>query len=439
MARNCLIVSYYFPPTGGAGVQRIVKLIKYASRKAWRFTVITAEESSNFQPRDSSLLSEIPQGTKIIRAEAILPAQKFRLVKNTNLFNKSAYWKRWLGAFVHIPDSRKSWNIEVKKSIDREMRKNDYDCILITSPPYSLTILAFELQQNLSIPVILDMRDPWSTHPYKLHPTFFHKWLNKKLEHKIMTSIKRGIHVCKRQLDDYAISIQGFNRNNWAVITNGYDKEDFIGIKGSKDVNGIDFNIAFLGTIHADINSPEYLFRAIKYLKRQGKKSDKIIRFHHIGHSAVSIKRLAEKYGIEEQVTLWGYRPHNEALEILTSMNAFFQIHHPRYKDSKYIIGGKMYEYLYLKKPILAVVPQESEVADIIKDTDCGEIVSSVKTQDIAAALLKIKNGQNYKFHNTERYERKSLADRFISVFMEACTENVRQTAMRSDKKHPIV
>ena len=427
MVKKCLIVSYYFPPTGGAGVQRIVKLIKYASRKNWRFTVISAEEHSHFQPQDSSLLDELPPDLNIIRAAAALPAQKFSILNKTNLFKKSAYWKRWLGAFVQIPDSRKSWNSAVKKTIYRELAKNDYDCLLITAPPYSLTLLAVELQNELSIPVILDMRDPWSSHPYKLHPTFMHRRMNKRLEYRTLSAINNGIHVTKRQLDDYRLNMKNFDISNWSVITNGYDEADFAGLKEAGNVEKKRFNIAFLGTIHADINSPEYLFRAMKYLKKSNKNSGQEIHFHHIGNSVPDLKSLTKKYNIEEQITLWNYRSHKESLQILMAMDAFYQIHHPAYKGSEYIIGSKMYEYLRLKKPILAVVPNESEVADIINNCNCGEVVNSVQAADIAAALLKIiKGGNSYGFKNVTQYERGFLADKFISVFTEAINKSIK-------------
>jgi glycosyltransferase involved in cell wall biosynthesis len=220
--------------------------------------------------------------------------------------------------------------------------------------------------------------------------------------------------------------MKNFDVNNWSVITNGYDEADFVNLNESENVDKKKFNIAFLGTIHADINSPEYLFRAIKYLKDSGDNSDREIHFHHIGHSALPIERLAKKYNIENQITLWNYRSHKEALQILTAMDAFYQTHHPGYNGSKYIIGGKMYEYLRLKKPILAVVPEKSEVSDIINSCNCGESVNSVHAEEIAAALLRIiKGGNSYSFSNAEQYERKILADKFISVFTEAINKSL--------------
>ena len=426
MVKKCLIVSYYFPPTGGAGVQRVVKLIKYAARKAWRFTVVTAQESSRFQPLDDSLLAELPEDTKIIRSAALLPAQNLSFLNRTALFKKPAYWKRWLGAFIQIPDSRKSWNSEAKKAVIDELKANKYDCLLITTPPYSLSLLALELQNELPIPVILDMRDPWSAHPYKLHPTIVHKRLNRKLEYSILSKIRHGVHVSGRQLDDYRRNMPAFDIKNWTVITNGYDEEDFTGIEASMKTDGREFNIAFLGTIHADINTPAYLFRAIKFLKDNDKEIGQKIHFHHIGHSALNLEGLAGKYDLKKQVTLWGYLSHKEALEILMSMDAFYQTHHPGYKGSEYIIGGKMYEYLRLKKPVLAVVPDDSEVADIIGACGCGETVNSVRAQDIAAALLKIVHGNaRYSFRNIQQYERKVLADKFIDVFLRAVNGRV--------------
>jgi glycosyltransferase involved in cell wall biosynthesis len=430
MTKKCLIVSYYFPPTGGSGVQRMVKLIKYASRKNWSFTVISARERSEFQPKDQSFFEELPKDVKIIRTEAPLPAQKISVLNKIGFFKKSSYWKRWIGAFVQIPDSRRGWNDRVKRSVLEEINKDRYDCLLVTAPPYSLTLLVLELQEQLEIPVILDMRDPWSSHPYKLHPTFIHRYLNRMMERKTIGAIKNGTHAYKYVVNDYKKWIPNFNSDNWSVIPNGYDEDDFSDLRRS-DSGGGDhrFNIAFLGMIHADINSPKYLLRAINYLKTEDREIGHRIHFHHIGRSAVPLETIVRRYGLQQQVTLWGYRSHREALEIINRMDALFQIHNPDYKGSEFIVGGKMYEYLRLRKPILSVVPENGEVADIIRECRCGEVVNSTNAKDIAGALLRIiKDGdRSYGYIGIEKYCREREAEKFIAVFEKAIREKNRE------------
>ena len=104
MGRNCLIISYYFPPAGGGGVQRWTKLIKYLSPLGWNFTVISAE-TDTMLPEDNSLVKELPGEIKVIRIHSAQPAKSLQKQQR-----ETSYWKRWLSAFFYITDSRIKWN-----------------------------------------------------------------------------------------------------------------------------------------------------------------------------------------------------------------------------------------------------------------------------------------------------------------------------------------
>ena len=209
MAKRGIIISYYFPPTGGGGVQRWIKLIKYLHPLGWDFTVITSEYNSD-NPKDSSLLDEIPPTTKIIRTPT---AQNREGLKSKIPFlQKSGYWQRWLSAFFHVTDSREYWNFQSKNYLIKELDQNNYELVVFTSPPYSMALLAAELTDLITVPVVLDLRDPWTINPYKIHPTIIHRFLDRRRETRAIGKVQYLVSAYNSTLEDYARRITNFEK-----------------------------------------------------------------------------------------------------------------------------------------------------------------------------------------------------------------------------------
>ena len=424
MAGRCLVVTYYFPPIGGAGVQRVTKLIKYLSRDGWKFTVVTAREYGSFQPEDDSQLAELPEDIKIIFVDSELPLSGKINLKKVPFFNRSSYWKRWLGAWIAVPDIRKKWISIAQKVILNELSKEQYDCIFVTTPPYSLALLAANLQNLTSKPVILDLRDPWSIHPYKIHPTLVHYYMNRMMEFKIIKNIKFGTSAYAKLLDYYQNHIPGFNTDHWTFIPNGYDGEDFKGLSKIKLENGR-FHIGYSGSIHSKINNPQILFKIIADLKKCKPEYIEQIYFHHVGKSQIDLQKISKKYGLEKQVKIWGYHPHVKALEILSAMDSFLLLHDDKFKYSEYIVAGKTYEYLRFQKPILGLVPENGEAAELIRKCNSGVVISPHNKRRIQSVLLDwIQNRPNFQFEDIELYNREKQASQFSQVFEKAISSN---------------
>jgi glycosyltransferase involved in cell wall biosynthesis len=417
VVRRCLVVSYYFPPVGGGGVQRIAKMIKYLSRRGWRFTVITASESAKAQPLDYSLEEDISEKVEVIRLQSLLPHKKNHVLQKLPGINVASYWKRWVSAFCYIPDMRKSWLPQAKAALINEIKTKKYDCLLITSPPYSLAVLAGELQAELDMPVILDMRDPWTTNPYKIHPTKYHLKKDRALEIETISKIKYGISAYYTLLDYYQKHIKDFHLENWHVISNGYDEEDFYELKPNADRKDQFFNIAFSGVFYSHINNPKYLFKAMAQLNIDNPELGKRIRFHHIGKSFINLKALSKKFAVEDQIARWGYVDHKKCLDILTGMDALCFILDDRHINSGKTIGGKVYEYLRLKKPVLALVPEKGEAAGLIEKTKSGQVIAPSRTAKIAQTLNNwVNQYPKFSFTGVENYSRERQAESFLKI-----------------------
>jgi len=404
LVKRGLLVSYYFPPVGGGGVQRWLKLLKYISGFGWEFTVITNNQTHS-SPEDKTLLQEIPQNVKIIRTQSSGTVETFK--SKTPFLKNSGYWQRWASAFFHITDSRSYWNDTSRTFLKEEIANSKYDVIIFTLPPYSLAILASELVKEVKCPVILDMRDPWTINPYKIYPTPLHRFLDERREVKSISKLSFLISAYESTFHNYRKRIPNFDSKKILVLPNGYDESDFKEIKSAESFHGSTYNLGFLGSVYSHLNTPHAIFEAIEKLKQE--KID--VHFHHIGTSVYDLLKLAKKYGIEESIHTWGYTDHKRSLQILQNMDAVCLILDDRWPRSEYTIGGKFYEYLRLKKPIFALVPEEGEAARIIKNTNSGIVLSARDNDQIVLKLRSLLlEKQQFSWEGIEAYSRERQA-----------------------------
>ena len=416
MAKRGLVISYYFPPTGGGGVQRWVKLLKYLAEYGWEFSVI-ANTHSISSPKDESLLKELPENVNIIRTQKSKIAVSIQ--KKTPFLRQSGYWQRWISAFFRITDSRKAWNNIAREYLNEELKHHKYDAIIFTSPPYSLAFLAAEIEQQVDCPVFLDLRDPWTINPYKIYPTLLHRLWDKKREISSITKIKYLISAYQSTIDDYNGRIDNFSTKKVLILPNGFDEADFDHLDKLTSFKGGEFNIGFSGSIYSHLNTPHPLFNAMSRLKEEGLD----IHFHHIGTSVYDLSQLAKKYSIEEKVHIWGYHSHKKSLEILNMMDVLCIILDDSLPYAENTVGGKFYEYLRLKKPIFAIVPENGEAAKLIYKTNAGIVVSGRNIEKVVKKLKRlIQNRQDFSWQGIEEFNRQRQAQalyNFLEINIE--------------------
>ncbi len=411
MDRKCLIVTYYFPPTGGGGVQRLSKLIKYLSGRGWKFSVICADEKNALQPHDPTLLAELPGDLDVRRIPFKAPAGKM-----LGLF-RPGFLLRWLSSLLYLPDSRKKWSVNTIDAVSEKLSDKKYDIVLFSIPPYSLALSAAQLAGHISAPLVLDMRDPWSDNPYKIHPTPLHRLIDRHLEKRTLRKLPFIVSAYSGPVAPFADSAS----HKIAVIPNGYDEADFDGLEYvelEKDC----FHLAFSGTFYSHLNHPRPLFKAFAYLKTQAPHLYKRLRFHHIGSSAYPLRKTAERFGLGDILVEWGYKEHPRALSILNAMSAFCFILDSRHRHAGNTIGGKVYEYLRLTKPVLALVPERGAAADLINACNAGKVIDPQNTRAICDCIIGWMEKRSLpKPDQPEiaKYERSRLAEQYHSFLSE--------------------
>jgi len=416
MDRRALIITYYFPPLGGGGVQRMAKLVKFASRAGWQFTVITADEPTSIIDTDTTLADEIPESVNIIRVPfSVLPGARG---KGTSALGKANFWKRYLSALFYLPDSRKKWLPRVWPFVAKELSTDQYDLVLISIPPYSLSFLIPQIERHFNLPVVLDMRDPWTLNPYKIYPTPLHRYFDRRMERKIIGKVRFATSAYGRMIEVYRQTISGFNSRNWQVIPNGFDEDDFADLPEGQPEKST-FDIAFSGTFYSHVNRPTPLFKAMASLKKRHPELGAKIRFVFAGKAHFDLQKLAVKFGLQAQIITHGYLPHRQSLRVLNDSDVLCLVLDDRDKRSAFTVGGKVYEYLALKKPILALVPEDGEAADLIRKTRSGAVISPQKTEQIAETLHQWSKGNlpELAFDSLDSYRRSLQAETFVRFF----------------------
>jgi hypothetical protein len=370
-----LIISYYWPPGSGPGVQRWLKFCKYLPEQGWQPIVLTVKNGS-YPAYDNSLLNEVPNDVLVYRTNTIEPFEIYNLLRGKkgksvevgmgNIKDpKGGFAKlaNYVRANFFIPDARMGWNSFAYAEAKKIIAKHKPEVIITTGPPHSTHLVGLKLKRDFQLPWIADFRDPWTE-------IFYNQFLNrtgksilkdKKLEQQVLE--KSNLLLAATP------SIEKLYRNkasNIKVILNGYDSSDFSELT---ELLSPSFNISFFGNMLPNQNI-DNVWLAINELKTEGKLPNHF-NFRIIGNVADNIKESIFNNGIFELVTFLPFLPHKEAVKEMQKSNMLF-LPIPIDKGNKLILTGKIFEYLATKRPILSVGPKDGDAAEVL--TACDQL-----------------------------------------------------------------
>ncbi len=395
MSKRVLIITYYWPPSGGAGVQRWLKFTKYLPDWSWEPVVLTVkEENASYGQRDESLANELSPTLKVIRTQSFEPYSLYLRISGkkeipyggfSNESNPSVFQKvsRWIRGNFFIPDPRRGWNRYALKAAQKLMLEEKFDAIITTGPPHSTHLIGYCLKRQTGIKWIADFRDPWTDiYYYKdLSHSALAKWYDRKLEKKVLLGSDKIVTVGNVLKEMFLSKSQKLSSDKVEVITNGYDTADFEGFDKSVPKH---FTITYTGTV-----SPYYrlegLVIALKELPVEIRKNV-YIRF--VGNISQNMIALFEQAELSSQLEYVGYVSHSQSVEYLFK-SALLLLLIPDVKENKGILTGKFFEYLATGRPILAIGPTDGDVATILKETGAGEIVDYNNVQILSATIRK--------------------------------------------------
>jgi glycosyltransferase involved in cell wall biosynthesis len=426
--KKVLIITYYWPRSGGAGVQRWLKFAKYLPEFGWEPVVLTVkEEDASYAQWDNTLANEINPSLKVIRTASFepyslylrisgkkeIPYGGFSNESRPTLFQKVS---RFIRGNFFIPDPRRGWNHFAIKAALRLMNEEKFDAIVTTGPPHSTHLIGYRLKKRTGIKWIADFRDPWTDiYYYKdLSHSLLAKWYDKRLEKKILLSCDKIVTVGSEIKDLLLSKSEELIEGKCEVITNGYDTSDFEGFDKGRPER---FTITYTGTISSYYRL-EGLVSALESLPVDIRKNI-FIRF--VGNISQSIIELFGRANLTSQLEYVGYVSHQQSIEYLFGSNVLLLLI-PDVQQNKGILTGKFFEYLATGIPILAIGPTDGDVAAILKDTGAGFIVNYDDVSTLKEKIMELyavyKNSDtSIPSKETEKYSRKHLTGKIVKLF----------------------
>ncbi|MDO9338961.1 MAG: glycosyltransferase family 4 protein [Bacteroidales bacterium] len=413
-----LIVTYYWPPSGGAGVQRWLKFSKYLPEFGWEPVILTVDpEYAAYPVTDNSLAAELPLSVKVHRTPAIdyfsiykkdksrIPAAGFANSVDNTLKGKIL---RFIRGNFFIPDPRRGWNKYAFRKACEIIEPEGINHVITTSPPHSTQLIGLKVKKKYpGIKWIADLRDPWTDIYYyeQFYPTFISKRIDSGLEKSVLKKADRIITVGASLKTLFSLKVKGVE-NKTDVITNGYDEDDFAGLTpSSSDI----FTISYTGTL-SDAYPIEGFLDALQSFKENG--NDFRLRF--IGTVSPKHKDLILSKTGNSIVEFIPYVDHATAIRYLLDTTVLLLII-PDHQSNKCIITGKLFEYIATGKPILCLGPVDGDAAEIIRTTGNG---ATFGYDDISGILQYISDNhagtENTESSIINQFSRKELTSKLV-------------------------
>lgn len=416
--KKVLIITYYWPPAGGPGVQRWLKFVKYLKDFGIE-PIVYIPQNPTYPIIDDSFIKDVPGSIKIIRHKIFEPyrfasffsKKKTKTIsrgiisdKRQSLIEKLMLWVR--GNFF-IPDARIFWVKPSVKFLSAYIEEEKIDTIITTGPPHSLHLIGLRLKKQIGVEWIADFRDPWTTIGY-------HKKLRLRksswVKHKILegevlnTADKILVTSFTTKKEFYYITEKPIK-----VITNGYDIEPVEKVELSKK-----FTVSHIGSLLSGRN-PLILWEALSELVNEVDGFADDFELCLAGTVSKEVLKNIYKHNLKEFVRLTGYISHKESVKLQRSSQVLLLIEIDS-DETKCIIPGKLFEYMVSLRPILAIGPENWDVNQIISETNTGFVFTYHQKNDIKNKILSFY--QDYKEDklyanpiNIEKYNRRSLTE----------------------------
>ena len=369
-----LIITYYWPPSGGSGVQRWLKMAKYLPEFGCE-PIIYTPQNPELMAEDTALLAEVAPDLKVWKRRIWEPYAAYRFLTGKKKLQpgfiahsaKKQGWKQKLSVFIRsncfFPDPRCFWRRPSVRYLRKRLAAEPVDWIITTGPPQSMHLIGRDLHRKTGIPWLADFRDPWTGIYYFKHLKMLPFTLNrhKKAERSVVQEAT-AVTVVSPQMQREFLPLQP---KQIEVIPNGYDEMDFaVPAKGTEGF----FSLCHTGLFTRDAN-PEALWQALAALAKELPGFGEKLKIRLIGQVDGAVVASIQEAGLGGALELHAYLPHLEAVAYQKGADVLL-LSLKKEPESKGIITGKFFEYLAAGKPILGIGPVDGDMASIL--CECG-------------------------------------------------------------------
>ena len=396
--KKVLIITYYWPPSGGASVQRWLKLSKYLVQFHIEPIILTVDPKYAAYPqRDDSFLKEVSDQVIVYTTKSFealnlfsilfgkknVPYGGFSNVNKDSLLQKIA---RFIRGNFFIPDARVGWNRFAYSKAKALINKYNIKSIITTSPPHSSQLIGLKLKKKLNIKWIADFNDPWTDIYY--YKDLYHIGLVKKidlnLEKKVLINADHIITNCESNKDIFLNKTVNKSDSNFSIVPNGFDHDDF---KIPSTPSNDEFVITFTGTM-ADSYNPDVFLESLAEIKENNNTVN--FRIKLIGNISEGIRKKIKDYELHTITDYEGYVIHNKSVEFLMKSTVLLNIFPQTELDNG--VPGKLCEYLAAKKPIISISNKEGDSAKIIEESNSGKAFSREMKKELTLYLQDLVN-----------------------------------------------
>jgi glycosyltransferase involved in cell wall biosynthesis len=422
-----LIITYYWPPAGGGGVMRWLKMSKYLPGWGWQ-PVICTPENPDPSVIDESLLQEVPPETEILKVPIWEPYDLYRKLSGKPKSSRfkaghiseasKGSWKDKLAVFIRgnflIPDPRVFWVNPAVRFLKKYLKEHPVDLIVSTGPPHSMHLVALKLKKHFPTPWLADFRDPWTD------IDFYHQlrltWLADKIHHRLEKKVLTKADVVTVVSPDIKRTTEVLCGRTVHVVYNGFDPGDF------GDIDPMDdrfFIISHFGAFNRDRN-PALLWKAMAELSEEIPAFKEKLKIRLIGQTDITIVNDLGQWGLSGTPEVIPHKEHKAGLKFL-GQSAVLLLPLNDAPNAKGILPGKMFEYLALKRPILAIGPGGSDCEAIIRKAEAGYYHDFKDEEGIKDSLEKLfkafqKGEYNTEIGNIESFSRRKLAREIVEL-----------------------
>ena len=422
--KKVLIITYYWPPAGGPGVQRWLKFVKYLPDFNIK-PIVFVPENATYPIIDQNLSKDVSKDLTLLkqpinepyklaslfskRRTSTISAGMINANKKQSLLEKTLLYIR--GNFF-IPDARIGWVNPSVNYLENYIKQHNIATIITSGPPHSLHLIGLQLKNKLNVQWIADFRDPWTTIGYHKELKLSKRAADKhiKLESQVLNSADKIITTSFTTKKEF----EAITKKPIHVITNGYDVETI-----EKPKLDDKFTISHIGSLLSKRN-PRILWKALKELLKEIPSFKNDFQLQLIGKVSDEIKDTITEFKLNDHVTYLGYVSHQEALKYQRSSQMLLLIEIDSYETIG-IIPGKVFEYMAAERPIIAIGPDEADVSKIIKETNTGNYFNYEEKEELKNYILNSYNNYLNKSLNIngiglQYYSRKKLTEKLAQI-----------------------
>ena len=367
LPKPILIITYYWPPSGGSGVQRWVYFSKYLKKLGYSPIVLTVDlKSASYPAIDRSLINET-QGIPVHYVKSFNWIKIYSWLKREkkDKIPQGEFSKKGLvdhiAAFIRgnffIPDARVNWVKSAIKEALRIVKSHKIEKIITTGPPHSTHLIGLNLKKQLNLKWIADFRDPWTDIFYvkSFYRLSFAKKKDKLFERKVLSNANAIITTTSENFQKDLQSKISINQNFFKIY-NGYDSDLFKKIKKRKNK---DFQIVFTGLLTENHPYKEFIESFIKFLKKDPKVNVKIIL------AGLISEKILNEFNRISNIEFHGYINHQDAVNLMIDGNILLNFMYKQEKNTT-MISGKLIEYMATGNPVLMIGDKKSEASKLL-------------------------------------------------------------------------